>query len=330
MLDTPAALLVVGRCDSRGAPDDATAALLAVGIELASGPDDVLCVALLIDADVPRGLSPRVPRGAQVSLLPSSDLKHSEGVAAVSLAGLAENCSAALVLLPDDVWSREVAARMAGQLVASCAIGCRGLSRCEGQLRFQRDIYGGAVTGVFVAECDRLVATVATASVSAPEPELEAAAAELLEAAALQPPSPRVFERGEPEAAEASLEGASRIVSGGRGVGGAEGFEELTALAGRIDAQLGASRPPCDAGWVHASRLVGITGRTVTPELYLAVGISGSAQHRSGMGDAKTVVAVNSDAEADIFRFADYGVVGDWREVVAGMLEALRASAPEE
>lgn len=330
MPDASAALLVVGRCDSHGAPDDATAALFALGIELVSGSGDELCVALLSDADVPRDLSPRVPGGAQAFLLPSTDTDRSETAAVVSLAELAESCGATLVLLPDDVWSREVATRMAGQLGTSCAIGCRGLSRSEGRLRFQRELYGGAVTGEFTAECDRLVATVVPASVSAPEPELEAAAAELLEAAVLQPPAPRVLERGEPEAAEASLEGASRIVSGGRGIGGSEGFEELAALAGRIDAQLGASRPPCDAGWIHASRLVGITGRTVTPELYLAVGISGSAQHRSGMGDAKTVVAVNSDTEADIFRFADYGVVGDWREVVAGMLEALRASAPEE
>jgi electron transfer flavoprotein alpha subunit len=219
---------------------------------------------------------------------------------------------------------------MAGLLDAPCAIGCRDLSHSEGQIRFRRELYGGAVSGGFVARCDRLVATIAVSSVSAREPELAPVKAETLEVDGLPSfAAPRVLERGEPEAAGASLERAQRIVSGGRGIGGPDGFEQLANLAERIDAQVGASRPPCDTGWIHASRLVGITGRTVTPELYLAVGISGSAQHRSGMADAKTIVAINTDDQADLFRFADYGVVGDWREVVSGMLEALVAPAPE-
>jgi electron transfer flavoprotein alpha subunit len=248
----------------------------------------------------------------------------------VALAELVERSRVALILLLDDAWSREVAARLAGLLGTPCAIGCRGPSRSGGQLRFQRELYGGSVTGEFVVRCDRLVATVAPASVSAQGLELEPVTAERLEVAALpSPPAARVLERGAPEVPEASLERAERIVSGGRGIGGAEGFEQLANLAGRIDAQVGASRPPCDAGWIHPSRQVGITGRTVTPELYVAVGISGSTQHLSGIADAKTVVAINTDEAADIFRFADYGVVGDWREVVSGMLEALAAPAPD-
>ncbi len=330
MPDTHPALLALGRCDSRGIPDDATAALFALASQLGCGSDEPLGAALIPEPDTPRDLSPRVPRGAQGFLVRSAESSHNEGALALSLAELADTRSATLVLLPDDAWSREVAARTGGLLDAPCAIGCRDLSCSEGQLRFQRELYGGAVSGGFVARCDRLVATVVPASVSAEELELEPVTAETLEVPALQsPPAARVLERGKPEAAEASLERAKRIVSGGRGIGGAEGFAQLANLAARIDAQVGASRPPCDVGWIHASRLVGITGRTVTPELYLAVGISGSAQHRSGMADAETVVAINTDDAADIFRFADYGVVGDWREVVSGMLEALAVPASE-
>jgi len=284
----------------------------------------------MLEPDAPSDVSPCVPGESRAFLLQSAEDVHSEGAVAVGLAKLAKRCSATLVLLPDDAWSREVAGRTAGLLDAPCAIGCRDLSHSEGQIRFRRELYGGAVSGRFVALCDRLVVTVAVSPVSAREPELAPVKAETLEVNAFpSPPAPRLLERGEPETAEASLERAQRIVSGGRGIGGAEGFEQLADLAERIDAQVGASRPPCDTGWIHASRLVGITGRTVTPELYLAVGISGSAQHRSGMADAETVVAINSDDEADIFRFADYGVVGDWREVVSGMLEALATPTPE-
>lgn len=330
MPDTPPALLVLGRCDPRGAPDDATAALFAMASQLGCGPDEPLGAALVPEPGAPRDLSPRVPTGAQAFLVPSAENGHSEGALAVALAELVERRRATLVLLPDDAWSREVAARLAGLLRTPCAIGCRGLSRSEGRLHFQRELYGGSVSGGFVVRCDRLVATVAPTSVSAQGLELEPVTAETLEVAALpSPPAARVLERGKPEASEASLERAERIVSGGRGIGGTEGFEQLANLAGRIDAQVAASRPPCDAGWIHPSRQVGITGRTVTPELYVAVGISGSIQHRSGISDAKTVVAINTDEAAAIFRFADYGVVGDWREVVSGMLEALAAPAPE-
>jgi len=330
MPDTPPVLLVLGRCDARGAPDDATDALLALARQLGYGSEEPLGVALIPESGAPRDVSPCVPRGSQAFLVQSAEASHSEGALAVGLAELVERRSATLVLLPDDAWSREVAARTAGLLDAPCAIGCRDLNHSEGQLRFQREIYGGAVSGEFVARCDRLVATVALSSVSDQELELEPVKAETVEVDALpSPPAARVLERGKPEAPEASLERAKRIVSGGRGIGGAKGFERLADLAGRIGAQVGASRPPCDVGWIHASRLVGITGRAVTPDLYLAVGISGSAQHRSGMADAKTVVAINTDDAADIFRFADYGVVGDWREVVSGMLDALAAPAPE-
>ena len=117
-------------------------------------------------------------------------------------------------------------------------------------------------------------------------------------------------------------------MAGGRGIGGAEGFRRLAELGETLGAQLAASRPPCDAGWIHASRLVGITGRSVKPDLYLAVGISGSAQHRSGIDEARTEVAINIDESPQIFRYADYGVVGDWKEVVAGMIDALGAPGP--
>jgi electron transfer flavoprotein alpha subunit len=330
MPDVSPALLVLGRCDLRGAPDDATAALFAVASQLGCRADEPLGAALIPEPGTPRNVSPHVPKGSQAFLLWSTADDCSEEALAVCVAKLAESCSATLVLLSDNAWSREVAGRLAGLLGAPCAIGCRGLSRSEGTLRFQRELYGGAVSGEFVAHCDRLVATVVTSSVSAHGLELEPVMAEALEGAG--PPSRpamRVLERSKPEAPEASLERAKRIVSGGRGIGGPEGFEKLADLARRIDAQVGASRPPCDVRWVDASRMVGITGRTVTPELYLAVGISGSAQHRSGMADAETVVAINSDETADIFRFADYGVVGDWQEVVAGMLEALAAPSPE-
>lgn len=123
------------------------------------------------------------------------------------------------------------------------------------------------------------------------------------------------------------LEDAVAVVAGGRGMGGEEGFAALEELAGVLGGAVGASRPPCDAGWAPASAQVGITGQVVAPDLYIAVAISGSSQHLSGMSGSGKIVAVNQDPEAYIFKVADYGAVGDWRRVVPALTEALRERA---
>lgn len=120
------------------------------------------------------------------------------------------------------------------------------------------------------------------------------------------------------------LEDAPVVVAGGRGMGGEEGFRALEQLAGVLGGAVGASRPPCDSGWVPTAAQVGITGKIVAPDLYVAVAISGSSQHLSGMGESAKIVAINSDPEAYIFKVSDYGAVGDWKQVLPAFAEALR------
>jgi electron transfer flavoprotein alpha subunit len=134
----------------------------------------------------------------------------------------------------------------------------------------------------------------------------------------------RVVERVKRESEGIRLEDARVVVSGGRGLGGPEPFRMLEELARLLGGAVGASRAACDAGWMDHSYQVGLTGKTVTPELYITVGISGASQHMAGCSGAKRIVAINKDADANIFKEASFGVVGDWKNVLPSFIETVR------
>jgi electron transfer flavoprotein alpha subunit len=140
-------------------------------------------------------------------------------------------------------------------------------------------------------------------------------------------PTPRLNVTGKTaeRSSRISLSEAEIVVSGGRGVGSAEGFTQyVEALADQLGAAVGATRAIVDAGWRPYSEQVGQTGKTVQPKTYIAIGISGAVQHLSGMNKSKTIVAINRDAEAPIFKIADYGIIGDVTQLVPAILTELK------
>ncbi len=225
-----------------------------------------------------------------------------------------------ILLLGQTTTGRDLAPRLAFRLGTAAVTDCIALEIDPGSKRMlaTKPVYGGNAQAVFTVEGDPQLATVRPKVMSALSRDSSRKGEVITLPAGLDPSSirTRVIDKVKQEAEGIKLEEAPVVVSGGRGIGGAEGFEQLAELAKLLKGAVGASRPVCDNGWMPDTAQVGLTGRMVTPDLYIAIGISGSSQHLAGCSSAKTIVAINKDPEANIFKAARYGVVGDWKKVL--------------
>ncbi|MFH1149138.1 MAG: electron transfer flavoprotein subunit alpha/FixB family protein [Actinomycetota bacterium] len=233
----------------------------------------------------------------------------------------------------------EEAVRLAYLLGAGVTSDCTAIEVCdEREIVLSKPVYGGNVVARFNPESYPHVVTVRPHVGVAPEPGTSVAGEIVrLEASDLLPdgdaaacPGATLVSREQVPSNGVCLEEAGVVVAGGRGMGGREGFESLEKLAGLLGGAVGASRPPCDSGWADSASQVGITGKIVAPDIYIAVAISGSTQHLSGMSDAGTIIAVNRDPDAYIFKVSDYGVTGDWKEVLPAFTARLAEMKRQE
>ena len=246
---------------------------------------------------------------------------------------LCKETSPSIVLIARTNQGREVAPRLAFRLGVGLAQDCLEVSAdaATGRLLANRPVYGG--NAVAVVSCNQ------TPQVAAVRPKvyvpLEPDASRQGEVVSFPVDlddsivRSRVIEVVKEEAEGVKLADATIVVSGGRGLGGPEPFAQLEELAKLLGGAVGASRAAVDSGWVPASYQVGLTGKTITPDLYITIAISGASQHMAGCSGSKAIVAINKDAEANIFKEARYGVIGDWEKVLAAMTETVRELVQE-
>lgn len=224
---------------------------------------------------------------------------------------------------------RETAPLLAARIEASVCLDCIRIEVDPetGSFLFTKPVYGGNALAVWTSGSENpQVITIRPRSMEPAQPDMSRKGKIFQVEGKIEEPrfKGKLLETVREEAKGIKLEDAKMIVTGGGGIGGKDGFRLLEELAAFLRGAVGISRVPCDEGWMPKSLEIGQTGLVVSPDLYIAVGISGAPQHMAGCSQSKTIVAVNKDAEAHIFQEADYGIVGDYREALPAFFEMLK------
>ena len=249
------------------------------------------------------------------------DAPYNTEVHAAALEAAVKERAPAILLFPGTSNARDLAPRLAARLNVGVASDVDRLEWTNGKLRARRPVYSGRAFATVEVSGTPAIATCRPnafpAEESAEPPVVK------LPAPSIQPKA-RVIETKTSEAGELSIAEADIIVSGGRGLKEAGNFSYVKDLAHAIGGAVGASRATVDAGWIDHQHQVGQTGRVVSPNLYIAAGISGAIQHLAGMSSSKHIVAINKDPEAPIFRIADLGIVGDLFQILPALTEEVK------
>ncbi len=316
----PQNILVVGELEN-GAPSPVTLELLGGAAALAGGGS----VAVTLLGSGASGAAAQAAGAGKAFVSDDANYDTFRGeqwLPAVQAA--VEQSGATLVLMAQSTVGRELGPRLAHRLNTGVAMDCVKIEDAGGTLQFTRPCYGGNAQATYTIATSPAIATVRPKSF---DPASGGGAGETVELPGAGESRVEVVGKEVTESEGLAITDAPVVVAGGRGLGAPEGFETLRELAsaiGKDKAAVGASRAAVDLGWFPPSEQVGLTGKVVTPDLYIAVAISGASQHMAGCSGSKTIVAVNRDKEANIFGFSKYGIVGDWKQVVPALIEELK------
>jgi len=301
--------------------------LLGLGRTLANELGEEL-KAFLVGAEAESAAPDAIACGAdEVYIAHGPDLaRYNSDVYTAAVTGVCQEVSPSIVLMGQTSIGRDLAPRVASRLGASLSTDCVELRIDPGSKRLVqvRPVYGGNAVATVVSKAYPQIATVRPRTAQAPEPDTsrtgKVTTVELGEIEAMVNVVDVVRETAE----GVKIEDAAVVVGGGAGLRGPEDFDMIGELAAVLGGAVGATRQPCEDGWVSSSSQIGQTGKIIAPDLYLAIAISGAPQHMAGCLGSKFIVAVNTDPEAHIFKMSDFGIVADYREAVPALIRKCR------
>jgi electron transfer flavoprotein alpha subunit len=298
-----------------------TAEMLGAGKKLADKLGEPLS-AVLLGSGIKGLAAEAIAFGAdKVFVVDDANLKDYQSDAYVTaMENVIKQANPRIVLMGQSTMGRDLAPRLAFRLNTAISMDCVDLDidASTKLLTQTRPVYGGNAKAIFTTEALPQMATVRTKAMTA-LPRDAARKGEVVDVASGIDPTKirtKFVKKVKEEVAGVKLEDAPAVIAGGRGIGGVEGFKQLEELAKLFKGAIGATRPAVDNNWVPASIQVGLTGKIVAPELYIAIALSGSSQHMAGCSGSKTIVAINKDPESNIFREARFGIVGDWKQAL--------------
>ena len=310
---------------------------LALAAKNVAGAGDEIAVAVMSDDPIAAAESAaRLDVSTVFSIAHPALAEGGTGGFDAPVSALATLCSEkqpSVVLLGKTDFGSNVGPRVAFRLGSGFAQDCIDL-RAESaadRIAITRPVHGGNAMAVYrFRDRDPQVATIRLNVFDpegVPDEGTPTGAAEIVQfdaAAAIGETRSRLIEVVAEESKGVRLEDADVVISGGRGLGGPAPFERLQELTDILGGALGASRAACDAGWIDHGHQIGLTGKSISPRVYITFGISGASQHMAGCSGAKAIVAINKDADANIFKEARFGVVGDWEKVLNGFMATVQ------
>ncbi len=328
-MDTHKGILLCGEIE-KGTLAPITMELLGIGRVLADKTGQELSI-LLMGSDIGGLGEEALAYGADkvyVAENPLLEHYHSDACTMVA-ADLCRKALPSILLLGNTDAGRDLAPRLAARLQAGLATDAVELDidPDTGLLVVTRPVFGGnALASVMVRNVRPQIATVRPKTVKPAEKDASRQGQVIRMVAEVDSSTLKVqvVERVEEKVEGVRLEDAEAVVSGGRGIGSSQNYEMIWELARLLDGAVGATRPACEEGWIPMLHQVGQTGKIVSPKLYIAVALSGAMQHIAGCSGSKCIVAINQDPEANIFKVAHYGVVGDYKEILPAFMGKLK------
>ena len=318
-------VMIVGEL-TEGKLSSITTEILGAGRSLAESlSDEVICV--LIGDQLGDNAKTAIAYGAdKVYAVEDAAFKDYQTEAYVAVMDkLVKEISPRILLMGQTAMGRDLAPRLSFRLGVPVAMDCLELNiNADKALEMTRSVYGGNARAIFTSSDYPQMATIRQKAVAPLAPDDGRNGEVISYKADIEAVKAKVLETVKEEVAGIKLEDAEVIVAGGRGIGSADGFKQLEDLAKVLKGAVGASRPPCDNGWLPDTQQIGLTGKIVSPDLYIAVAISGASQHLSGCSGCKNIIAINKDPEANIFKNASFGVVGDWKQVLPALTDKVK------